>query len=151
MRFRVKGFEPIARSASSRRVSPPRQSGTGGHHSRRGCTVRSRRCAVRSPAGACLFGDCRYAPTYARNLISEDVFTDACPCQRNRLHEWFTMTSMIQLCSTLGPGVASRWQIPSSSAFLSSLELSDTQSLMNLKYGPASEPLHISVKHLFSN
>ena len=32
---------------------------------------------------------------------------------------------------------------------LSSLELSDTKS-MSLKYEPASEPLHISVKWLFS-
>jgi len=37
----------------------------------------------------------------------------------------------------------------SSSLLLSSSELSDTPKSVSIKYEPASEPLHISVKHLF--
>ena len=42
-----------------------------------------------------------------------------------------------------------RTNLPPSSSLLSSLELSNTKSI-SLKYEPASEPLHISVKWLFT-
>ena len=61
--------------------------------------------------------------------------------------QFFLCTVKTEWCGPQNPETP---HLFSSSLLLSSPELIDTQS-MSLKYEPASKPLHILVKQLFSN